>query len=68
MCVDVCVCPTTVEERLQQLLLGQALVHLHPHDVTAEPLRLLLGLGGRGRMSEDAEARWERVVMETMKM
>lgn len=41
VCVGVCV-PTTVDERLQQLLLGQALVHLHPHDVTAEPLGLLL--------------------------
>lgn len=38
--------PTTVDERLQQLLLAQALVHLHPHHVTAEPLRLLLRLGG----------------------
>lgn len=39
--------PTTVDERLQQLLLGQALVHFHPHYVTAEPLRLLLRLGER---------------------
>lgn len=38
--VRVCA-PTTVDERLQQLLLGQALVHLHPHYVTAKPLRLL---------------------------
>lgn len=48
MYVSVCVCvPTTVDEGLQQLLLGQALVHFHPHYVTAEPLHLLLGLDQR---------------------
>lgn len=47
--------PTTVDERLQQLLLGQALVHFHPHYVTAEPLRLLL------RLREDTEARRVRI-------
>lgn len=46
VCLSVCV-PTTVDEGLQQLLLGQALVHFHPHYVTAEPLRLLLGLDQR---------------------
>lgn len=46
ICLSVCV-PTTVDEGLQQLLLGQALVHFHPHYVTAEPLRLLLGLDQR---------------------
>lgn len=41
----ICVCvPTTGDERLQQLLFGQALLHLHPHHVTAEPPCLLLWL------------------------
>ena len=40
-----CVCIiTTGDESLQQLLFGQALLHLHPHHVTAEPPGLLLGL------------------------
>lgn len=53
-CVCVCVRalpPTTGDEGLQQLLLAQAGVHLHPHHVTAEPPGLLLPLAnteGRG--------------------
>lgn len=65
-CVHACA-PTTVAEGLQQLLLGQALIHLHPHHVTAEPLRLLLRLREptEARRVKEQRVRREHVVMET---
>lgn len=59
---SLCVCvPTTGDENLQQLFFGQALLHLHPHHITAEPLCLLLRLVERQRdrnvMSDTEESR-----------
>lgn len=75
VCV-VCKCVhgrTAGDESLQQLLFGQALLHLHPDHVTAEPPHLLLWLVERERKRErgggderwDGEVRREHVVMET---